>query len=164
MEVQDKEWVRYGAARPRLEGHPVQEYLDSIELGSESDSDWMEDDTEGDDDPEEEWPRAVDEGRLTTRDQALKGLEQARNFMDANPECMAHFEGGCGGATVALIGMRRGFEGCLEPMGQRQATLPELTAKAEEARMRRVGHEKLDKLDKAQLVFVLEIMRDLNVR
>lgn len=106
----------------------------------------------------------MDEGRLTTRDQALKGLGQARNFMDANPECMARFEGGCGGATVALIGMRRGFEGCLEPMGQRQATLPELTAKAEKALSLREMNERGAELDKAQLDYVLGIMRGLNVR
>ena len=162
METEDKEWLRYGAARTRLDGHPVQEYLDSIELGEESDEEWW--DEKGDDGPEEPWPRAVDEGRLTTWDQALKGLGQARNFMDANPECMARFEGGCGGATVALIGMRRGFEGCLEPMGQRQATLPELTAKAEKALSLREMNERGAELDKAQLDYVLGIMRGLNVR
>ena len=70
---------------------------------------------EADGDSDKEW--------VTTRDQVLKGLEHVRNFMDANPESMAHFEGGWGGASVCLIGMRRGVEGCLEPMGQRQATL-----------------------------------------
>ncbi len=35
-----------------------------------------------------------------------------------------------------LNGITRGMEVCLEPMGQRQATLPEVTANAEEARMR----------------------------
>ena len=108
---------------------------------------------EADGDSDKEW--------VTTRDQVLKGLEHVRNFMDANPESMAHFEGGWGGASVCLIGMRRGVEGCLEPMGQRQATLPELTAEAEEARKRREMNEQLDKLDKAQLDYVLEVMKKM---
>ena len=108
---------------------------------------------EADGDSDKEW--------VTTRDQVLKGLEHVRNFMDANPESMAHFEGGWGGASVCLIGMRRGVEGCLEPMGQRQATLPELTAEAEEARKRREMNEQLDKLDKAQFDYVLEVMKKM---
>jgi len=55
---------------------------------------------------------------------------QLHNSLDANPDCMAYFKGGCVGATVYLNVITLGMEVCLEPMGQRQATLPEVTAKA----------------------------------
>ena len=163
----DEEWVQSGAASTRPDDHPVQEYLNSIELGEDCDLEFGAPER---DDPdfwpkkETDWPRAVDEGRRTTRDQALKSTEHLLNFMDTNPDCMDHFKRGCGGAIVYLIGIRRGVEGCREPMGQRQATLPEVTAKAEKAGMRREILEGLDNVDKATLHKMIELVRGSDVR
>ena len=48
-------------------------------------------------------------------------------------------------------------------MGQRQATLPEVTANAEEARMRDLIREQLDKLGKANLDAMIKAMRGCDV-
>ena len=153
----DEEWVQSGAEVP--DDHPVQQYLKSIELGEDRDINEPEEVDDPDFWPkdDQDWPLNVDKGRLSTRDQALKGAEHLQNFMDANPKCMEHFKGGCGGATVYLMGMRRGVEGCHEPMGQRQATMPEAMANAEKAEKAGIMRDiieslkNLDKFDKAAL-------------
>ena len=94
----------------------------------------------------------------------MKGAEHLLNFMDANPDCMDHFKGGCGGAPVYLMGIRRGVRECREPMGQRQATLSEVQAEAEEAGMRRAVHEAVDNVDKATLHKLIELVRGSDVR
>ena len=162
-----EEWVHSGVRSTRPDDHPVAEYLNSIELGEDSDMEGGA--TEGKDKPKflpqnEDWPKNVDVGRRTTRDQALKGAEHMLNFMDANPDCMTHFKGGCGGATVYLLGMRRGVELCLEPVGQRQATLEEMKGIAEEARKRRQIRELAGTVDKAKLDDILKAMGALHVR
>ena len=162
-----EEWVNSGVRSTRPDDHPVAEYLNSIELGEDSDIEGGA--TEGKDNPKflpqnEAWPKNVDVGRRTTRDQALKAAEHLLNFMDANPDCMTHFKGGCGGATVYLLGMRRGVELCLEPVGLRQATLEEMKGKAEEAHMRQEMCELAGTMDKAKLQDMLKAMRALHVR
>ena len=168
-----EEWVHSGVRSTRPDDHPVAEYLNSIELGE--DSDFEEGATEGRDDPKfwpknGGWPKNVDVGRRTTRDQALKGAEHLLNFMDANPDCMSHFKGGCGGATVYLLGMRRGVELCLEPVGQRHATLEEMEGIAEARKRRQIREharqigELAGTMDKAKLDDILKAMRALHAR
>ena len=67
--------------------------------------------------------------------------------------------------------MRRGVELCLEPVGQRQATLEEMSGKAEEARKRRQIREHARQIgelagtmDKAKLDDILKAMRALHAR